>query len=88
MPGNISDVATMKILAVSDKIEDSLLQDAVKALDCQEIEAVIACGDLPASYLEYLVSTLNVPLFYVLGNHDQDLYKSILTDVPAWTKQQ
>lgn len=37
------------------------------------VEAVISCGDLPFEYLEYIVTFLNVPLYYVLGNHDPDL---------------
>ena len=35
-----------------------------------DVEAVISCGDLPFSYLEYLVTFLGVPVYYVLGNHD------------------
>ncbi len=30
---------------------------------------------MPPSYMKYMVSILNVPLFYVLGNQDQQLYK-------------
>jgi Icc-related predicted phosphoesterase len=33
-------------------------------------EAVISCGDLPFDYLEYVVTFLGVPVYYVLGNHD------------------
>ncbi|MGH3145775.1 MAG: metallophosphoesterase family protein [Rubrobacter sp.] len=32
--------------------------------------AVISCGDLPFDYLEYVVTFLGVPVYYVLGNHD------------------
>jgi|GEM_PF-389359 hypothetical protein len=35
------------------------------------IEAILFCKDLPAAYLKYLVTGLNLPLFYVLGNHDE-----------------
>ena len=31
---------------------------------------MISCGDLPAYYLDYLVSKLDVPLYAVHGNHD------------------
>jgi Icc-related predicted phosphoesterase len=31
---------------------------------------ILGCGDLPYPYLENLISFLNVPLFYVPGNHD------------------
>ena len=33
---------------------------------------ILGCGDLPYTYLEYLVSMLNVPLYYVPGNHDPE----------------
>jgi Icc-related predicted phosphoesterase len=36
-----------------------------------DIDLVISCGDLPAVYLELITSVLNVPLFYVRGNHDE-----------------
>ena len=32
---------------------------------------ILACGDLPYYYLEYIVGLLDVPLFYVHGNHDK-----------------
>jgi Icc-related predicted phosphoesterase len=37
-----------------------------------DVELVISCGDMPAPYLEYIVEILNVPLFFVRGNHDLD----------------
>ncbi len=64
----------MKILAVSDKVEESFFAPGLKMPELEGIELIIACGDLPSSYLEYLVTILNVPLFYVLGNHDPQLY--------------
>lgn len=36
-----------------------------------DIELIISCGDLPSVYLEFITSVLNVPLFYVRGNHDE-----------------
>lgn len=36
-----------------------------------DIELVISCGDMPSVYLEFITSVLNVPLFYVRGNHDE-----------------
>jgi len=36
-----------------------------------DIELIVSCGDLPAVYLEFITSILNVPLFYVRGNHDE-----------------
>jgi uncharacterized protein len=36
-----------------------------------DIDFIISCGDLPPVYLEFMVSILNVPLYYVRGNHDE-----------------
>ena len=35
-----------------------------------DIEMILSCGDLPYEYLEFLVTSMNVPLLYVPGNHD------------------
>lgn len=59
----------MKILAISDKVEELLYSDRV-ATRFADVDLVISCGDLPAYYLEYIVTMLNKPLYYVLGNHD------------------
>ncbi len=58
----------MKILTVSDQIIDALHSPALLHY-ARDVELILACGDLPASYQEYLVSMLNVPLLYVMGNH-------------------
>lgn len=68
------DSQPMKILAVSDKIEQRFLQSGHSAFLGEEIELILACGDLQPTYLEFLVNILNVPLFYVLGNHDVELH--------------
>jgi Icc-related predicted phosphoesterase len=34
------------------------------------VDFILGCGDLPYTYLEYLVTVLSVPMFYVPGNHD------------------
>ncbi len=61
----------MKILTVSDQVVSILHSPGLRERT-PEVEAILACGDLPADYLEYLVSMLNVPLFYVMGNHDSE----------------
>ena len=61
----------MKILAVSDKIVDIIYTSSI-AERLKDIDFVVSCGDLPNSYLEFIVSTLNKPLFYVHGNHHID----------------
>jgi hypothetical protein len=62
---------TMKILAVSDQVVDRLYTLAGQG-HFNEVSMILGCGDLPYTYLEYLVSVLNVPMFYVPGNHDPE----------------
>jgi uncharacterized protein len=59
----------VKILAVSDEVVERLYSLCTVG-HFQDIELILGCGDLPYTYLETLVSFLNVPLFYVPGNHD------------------
>lgn len=59
----------MKILAVSDRVDPGLRGPGLEAR-ARGVDAVVSCGDLPFDYLEYLATFLDVPLFYVLGNHD------------------
>jgi Icc-related predicted phosphoesterase len=41
-----------------------------------DVDLVVSCGDLPRYYLEYVVTMLNVPLFYVMGNHALELERA------------
>ena len=59
----------MKILAVSDRIVDYLYSSHVRE-NHPDIDLIIACGDLPFYYLDFLTSALDAPLVYVRGNHD------------------
>jgi uncharacterized protein len=59
----------MKILLISDKVVDHIYSNTI-AERMEDIDFVISCGDLPNYYLEFIVSTLNKPLYYVKGNHD------------------
>ncbi len=61
--------AAMKVLAVSDRVLDRLYNSKVRERYAG-VELLIGCGDLPYYYLDFLVSALDVPLVYVLGNHD------------------
>lgn len=61
----------MKILAVSDQVVERMYALASSG-HFQGMEIILGCGDLPYSYLEYLVTMLNVPMYYVPGNHDPE----------------
>jgi hypothetical protein len=58
----------MKILAISDKVDELLYSPAIKHL-FGDVDLVLGCGDLPHYYLEFVVTMLGGPLFYVIGNH-------------------
>jgi Icc-related predicted phosphoesterase len=72
----------MKILTVSDKIEKSFFKEHLLKEMCRSIDLIFACGDLPPYYLEYLVNSLNTPLFYVPGNHDERSHQYKLMKKP------
>ncbi len=58
----------MKILSISD-IEIAFIYSPNIRKRFGDVDLVISCGDLPYFYLEYIVSMLDVPLYYVRGNH-------------------
>ncbi len=58
----------MKILAVSDT-EIGFIYSPMVRERFENIDLVISCGDLPYYYLEYIISMLNIPLYFVRGNH-------------------
>lgn len=58
----------MNILAVSD-VELGFIYDANIVNRFRHIDLVISCGDLPHYYLEFIISMLDRPLYYVEGNH-------------------
>jgi Icc-related predicted phosphoesterase len=61
----------VKILAVSDQVVERVYS-LVNSGHFKSVDLIIGCGDLPYTYLEYIVTVLSVPLYYVPGNHDPD----------------
>jgi Icc-related predicted phosphoesterase len=59
----------VKILVLSDEVVERLYSLCASG-HFSEIELILGCGDLPYPYLENLLTFLNIPLFYVPGNHD------------------
>lgn len=68
-PFSTAQCASVKILAVSDQIVDRVYSLCANG-HFKGVELILGCGDLPYNYLEYLVTVLSVPLYYVPGNHD------------------
>ena len=76
----------MKILAVSDQVVNGIYSSRIRER-FSDVEMVLSCGDLPYSYLEYIVSMLNVDCFFVHGNHDCPEYTAdgrTLTAPDGW----
>lgn len=59
----------MRLLCISDQVE-SMLHGSTLDSYASGVDVVVSCGDLPFDYLEYIVTFLGVPVYYVLGNHD------------------
>jgi Icc-related predicted phosphoesterase len=62
----------MKILTISDKVDDLIYSPAINRL-FSDVDVVLGCGDLPAYYLEFIVTMLGGPLFFVAGNHGNEV---------------
>jgi len=60
----------MKILAVADRVTSFLLEPVPGTAALADIDLIVSCGDLPPEFLARLKARYDVPLFYVLGNHD------------------
>lgn len=63
----------MRILAIADE-EAKYYYDYYTPGVLDEFDLILACGDLKASYLEFLATMAHCPILYVRGNHD-DNYK-------------
>ena len=61
----------VKILCVSDTVMPQMESAVNLRRQYSDVELLISCGDMPSVYLEFITSVLNVPLFYVRGNHDE-----------------
>ena len=59
----------MKILLIADK-ESKILWDYFDPERLEGVELILSAGDLKSSYLEFLVTMLNIPLLCIYGKHD------------------
>lgn len=80
----------MKILTMSDTVAISVYSATAKQRFA-DMDLALACGDLPAYYLEFVVSMLDVPLYYVVGNHASDhnpqsFYENRQMAQPHWSE--
>jgi uncharacterized protein len=59
-----------KMLAVCDEVDARLYGSGAALRARSTPDLLLGCGDLPAYYLDYLVSKFDVPLYAIHGNHD------------------
>jgi len=58
----------MRLLCMSD-VEALAVYNANIRERFGKADVAISCGDLPYPYLEFVISMLDIPLYYVHGNH-------------------
>ena len=59
----------MKILCVSDQIDPLVYSSSAKE-HFKDIDIILCAGDLPMEYVDFIVSTLNKPTYFIFGNHN------------------
>jgi len=59
----------MKILCIADHIDPLVYSAGIKQR-FKDVELVLSAGDLPLSYYDFIMSTMNKPLLFVFGNHN------------------
>ncbi|MDR1618359.1 MAG: metallophosphoesterase [Treponema sp.] len=69
----------MKILCVSDQIDPLVYTSTIRDR-FGDVDLVLGAGDLPADYLDFIVSSLNRPLLFVFGNHHTEEMRYFTAD--------
>jgi Icc-related predicted phosphoesterase len=64
----------LKILCISDHIDPQVYSPNIKER-FSDIDFILSAGDLPLDYLDYIVSTLNKPMYFIFGNHHTEELK-------------
>jgi Icc-related predicted phosphoesterase len=59
----------VRVLSISDTVIPFIHSPSISE-KIRDVDFVIACGDLPYYYQEYIIKKLNIPLYFVRGNHD------------------
>ena len=62
----------MNLLTVSDVESSHIYSSSIKQR-FHDVDMAVSCGDLSYYYLEYIVSSLDIPLYFVRGNHAKDI---------------
>jgi uncharacterized protein len=64
----IFKIKQMRLLCVADHVDPVVYSHGLKTR-FGNVDMVISAGDLKLEYYDFIVSTLNKPLYFVFGNH-------------------
>jgi Icc-related predicted phosphoesterase len=59
----------MKILCLSDYVDPLIYNQNIKQT-FSDIDLIICAGDLPLDYIDFVVTMLNKPTYFIFGNHN------------------
>lgn len=71
----------MKLLCISDE-SDPLVYSKNITSRYADVDLIISAGDLPLKYYEFIVSSLNKPLYFVFGNHNLEYISQFESNPP------
>lgn len=71
----------LRVLAVSDEVDQRIYSSSIRER-MGDIDMIVSCGDLPAGYLEFLTDALHREVYYVLGNHAEEITRTGVQGVP------
>jgi hypothetical protein len=69
------DGQSVRILAICDEV-DARLYGPSLAERRGQFDLLLSCGDIPPYYIDFVASTLSIPIFGVHGNHDGSLARA------------
>jgi uncharacterized protein len=58
----------MRLLCIADHVDPLIYSNGLKDR-YGKVDCVVSCGDLALGYYDFVVSSLNKPLYFVFGNH-------------------
>lgn len=64
----------MRLLCVSDMIDPLIYNQNAREM-FKDIDGILCAGDLPMDYVDFIVSTMNKPTYFVFGNHNLEEWK-------------
>lgn len=63
----------MKILCLSDYVDPLIYNQNIKEA-FSDIDLILCAGDLPLDYVDFVVTMLNKPTYFIFGNHNLNDY--------------